>query len=36
MRLVAAGGIGTGSVLVLGLVLWTAIARRRARDRWAG
>ncbi|MET8640607.1 hypothetical protein [Streptomyces sp. NPDC004675] len=36
MRLVAAGGIGTGSVLVLGLVWWTAAARRRARDRWAG
>ncbi|GAA3818930.1 hypothetical protein [Streptomyces chiangmaiensis] len=36
MRLVAAGGIGTGSVLVLWLALWTAVARRRAHGRWAG
>ncbi|MFE9645271.1 hypothetical protein ACFYO0_14380 [Streptomyces sp. NPDC006365] len=30
MKLVAAGGIGAGSVLVLGLGVWTVIARRRA------
>lgn len=30
MRLVAAGGIGTGTVLLLGLGLWTLLARRRA------
>ncbi|MDX3454099.1 hypothetical protein PV396_19485 [Streptomyces sp. ME02-8801-2C] len=30
MRVVAASGIGTGSLLVLGLGLWTVIARRRA------
>ncbi|WP_338897183.1 hypothetical protein WBG99_17390 [Streptomyces sp. TG1A-60] len=30
MTVVAAGGIGTGSLLVLGLVLWTLVARRRA------
>ncbi|WP_254712042.1 hypothetical protein [Streptomyces sp. TRM64462] len=30
MRLVAAGGIGTGTVLLLGLGLWTVLARRRA------
>ncbi|MFJ8695171.1 hypothetical protein [Streptomyces roseolilacinus] len=30
MRLVAAGGIGTGTVLLLTLGLWTALARRRA------
>jgi hypothetical protein len=36
MKLVAVGGIGTGSVLVLGLGTWTLAARRRARGRWAG
>ncbi|MGW7050234.1 hypothetical protein [Streptomyces sp. NPDC054887] len=30
MRLVAAGGIGAGTVLVLGLGVWTLVARRRA------
>ncbi|CAM5625718.1 hypothetical protein GCM10010329_20940 [Streptomyces spiroverticillatus] len=30
MRVVAAAGIGTGSVLVLGLGTWTLLARRRA------
>ncbi|QFQ98767.1 hypothetical protein F9278_24290 [Streptomyces phaeolivaceus] len=30
MTAVAAGGIGTGSLLVLGLVVWTLVARRRA------
>ncbi|GAB3014483.1 hypothetical protein GCM10023080_097190 [Streptomyces pseudoechinosporeus] len=30
MKLVAAGGIGAGSVLVLGLGVWTVVARRRA------
>lgn len=30
MRVVAVSGIGAGSVLVLGLGLWTMIARRRA------
>ncbi|MET7601151.1 hypothetical protein ABZS96_01185 [Streptomyces avermitilis] len=30
MTLVAVGGIGTGSLLVLALVVWTAVARRRA------
>ncbi|MGC5345198.1 hypothetical protein [Streptomyces sp. DT171] len=30
MRMVAAGGIGTGAVLVLGLGVWTLLARRRA------
>ncbi|MFI8434190.1 hypothetical protein ACIGJO_10625 [Streptomyces sp. NPDC079020] len=29
MRLVAAGGIGAGTVLVLGLGVWTLLARRR-------
>jgi hypothetical protein len=36
MELVAVGGIGTGSVLVLWLGLWMLAARRRARGRWAG
>ncbi|MEE1763140.1 hypothetical protein PUR53_29615 [Streptomyces sp. SP18BB07] len=30
MTVVAAGGIGTGSLLVLGLLVWTVVARRRA------
>jgi hypothetical protein len=30
MKLVAAGGIGTGSLLMLTLGLWTVVARRRA------
>ncbi|MFE9684533.1 hypothetical protein [Streptomyces sp. NPDC006285] len=30
MKAVAVGGIGTGCVLVLGLAMWTVIARRRA------
>lgn len=30
MTVVAAGGIGTGSLLVLGLLLWTVVARLRA------
>ncbi|WP_240436605.1 hypothetical protein [Streptomyces sporangiiformans] len=30
MKLVAVGGIGAGSVLVLGLGVWTVVARRRA------
>ncbi|NGO08849.1 hypothetical protein G5C60_14850 [Streptomyces sp. HC44] len=30
MKLVAAGGIGAGTVLVLGLGVWTVVARRRA------
>ncbi|GAA2474408.1 hypothetical protein [Streptomyces gobitricini] len=30
MKLVAAAGIGTGTVLVLGLAAWTLLARRRA------
>jgi hypothetical protein len=29
MKLVAVGGIGTGTLLILGLALWTAVARRR-------
>ncbi|MFC7937075.1 hypothetical protein ACFU2J_12655 [Streptomyces sp. NPDC057387] len=29
MRAVAVGGIGTGSLLLLGLAVWTAVARRR-------
>jgi hypothetical protein len=29
MRLVAAGGLGTGSLLVLWLALWTVLSRRR-------
>lgn len=33
MKLVAAGGIGTGTVLVLGLGGWMLIARRRAAGR---
>lgn len=33
MKLVAVGGIGTGTVLVLVLGVWTAIARRRATPR---
>jgi hypothetical protein len=36
MELVAVGGIGTGSALVLWLGLWTVVARWRARDGWAG
>ncbi|WP_221359779.1 hypothetical protein [Streptomyces beigongshangae] len=30
MKALAAGGIGAGCVLVLGLAVWTAVARRRA------
>ncbi|CAM5625900.1 hypothetical protein SVIOM342S_03591 [Streptomyces violaceorubidus] len=30
MKAVAVGGIGTGSLLLLGLGVWTAAARRRA------
>ncbi|MGZ3116598.1 hypothetical protein [Streptomyces sp. H62] len=30
MKAVAAGGIGTGSLLLVGLGVWTAVARRRA------
>jgi hypothetical protein len=30
MTVVAAGGIGTGSLLVFGLAVWTLVARRRA------
>ncbi|MGW6013780.1 hypothetical protein [Streptomyces sp. NPDC055210] len=30
MKAVAVGGIGTGCVLVLGLAMWTVVARRRA------
>lgn len=30
MKLIAAGGIGAGSVLVLTLGMWTVVARRRA------
>jgi hypothetical protein len=33
MKLVAVGGIGTGTVLVLALGLWTVAARRRATPR---
>ncbi|TXS56003.1 hypothetical protein [Streptomyces sp. t39] len=33
MRVVAAAGIGTGTLLVLALGLWTLLARRRAADR---
>lgn len=29
MKAVAVGGIGTGSLLLLGLAVWTAAARRR-------
>ncbi|MGW1157519.1 hypothetical protein ACWD48_04600 [Streptomyces sp. NPDC002519] len=37
LKLVAVGGIGTGSALVLWLGAWTVVAgRRRARRRWAG
>ncbi|MFD1657622.1 hypothetical protein ACFSL4_05140 [Streptomyces caeni] len=36
MKLVAVGGIGTGSVLVLGLALWTLAARRHVRGGRAG
>ncbi|MFP3989219.1 hypothetical protein U9R90_17315 [Streptomyces sp. E11-3] len=32
MRVVAVAGIGTGSALVLGLGVWTLVARRRAGD----
>lgn len=32
MRLVAAGGIGAGTVLVLGLGVWMLVARRRAAE----
>lgn len=31
MKLVAAGGLGTGTALLLVLAVWTAVARRRAR-----
>ncbi|WP_329120004.1 hypothetical protein [Streptomyces sp. NBC_01465] len=34
MRLVGVAGIGTGSVLVLGLGVWTVVARRRAAAGW--
>ncbi|WP_393080654.1 hypothetical protein [Streptomyces sp. LN704] len=34
MKMVAAGGLGTGTALLLVLAVWTAVARRRAR-RWA-
>ncbi|MFE5143957.1 hypothetical protein ACFRDV_41135 [Streptomyces fagopyri] len=34
MKAVAAGGLGTGTALVLVLAVWTAVARRRARG-WA-
>ncbi|MGV9562481.1 hypothetical protein [Streptomyces sp. NPDC003480] len=34
MRMVAVGGIGTGSALVLWLGLWAVAARRRGRRRW--
>lgn len=33
MKLVAVGGIGTGTVLVLALGVWTVAARRRATPR---
>ncbi|MGR8009534.1 hypothetical protein [Streptomyces hypolithicus] len=36
MQLVAAAGIGAGSVLVLGLGMWTALARRRAHAAGPG
>ncbi|MGW5096103.1 hypothetical protein ACWEQ1_05700 [Streptomyces nodosus] len=36
LTLVAVGGIGTGSALLLWLGLWTVVAWRRARGRWAG
>ncbi|MEV6022922.1 hypothetical protein [Streptomyces sp. NPDC052036] len=36
MTMVAVGGIGTGSALVLWLGLWTVAARRRERRRAAG
>ncbi|MGV9242310.1 hypothetical protein [Streptomyces sp. NPDC003710] len=36
LRMVAVGGIGTGSALVLWLGVWTLAARRRSRRRWAG
>ncbi|MFJ7900301.1 hypothetical protein ACIQ6V_07295 [Streptomyces sp. NPDC096198] len=36
LAMLAAGGIGTGSALLLWLGVWTAAARRRARRRWAG
>ncbi|MFC3573494.1 hypothetical protein ACFOZ0_09470 [Streptomyces yaanensis] len=36
MKLVAVGGIGAGSLLVLWLGVWSLAARRRARRRWAG
>lgn len=31
MKAVAVGGIGTGSLLLLGLAVWTTTARRRPR-----
>ncbi len=31
LKAVAVGGIGTGSALLLGLGVWTAVARRGAR-----
>ncbi|MFJ2397507.1 hypothetical protein ACIOTI_32785 [Streptomyces sp. NPDC087843] len=34
MKVVAAGGLGTGTALLLVLAVWTAVARRRARV-WA-
>ncbi|MDQ1037499.1 hypothetical protein QFZ75_003915 [Streptomyces sp. V3I8] len=36
MKAVAAGGIGAGCVLVLGLAVWTVVARRRAAAEAAG
>ncbi|MDX3521019.1 hypothetical protein PV725_24225 [Streptomyces scabiei] len=36
MTVVAAGGIGTGSLLVFGLVVWTLVARRRASGEVKG
>ncbi|MEV0090380.1 hypothetical protein [Streptomyces sp. NPDC050738] len=34
MRVVGAAGIGTGSVLIVGLGVWTLVARRRAAADW--
>ncbi|MGW0812574.1 hypothetical protein ACWD00_04805 [Streptomyces viridiviolaceus] len=36
LKAVAVGGIGTGSVLLVGLGVWTALARRRGADPRAG
>lgn len=36
LKLVAAGGLGTGTILLLGLAVWTFLARREAEPRGRG